>query len=136
MIGGRDLVKGKTLAAQFDHRGAAVHVDVLDACSLDSFCKACSIIVNHGGPVMALQVRVAQSAFRTRCHYADKDRDYWINGLIVATVARMISEGRGVQSGLHSLADAVDPLAFTGLNSDAKRRPSRAMLSGAMSSPS
>jgi hypothetical protein len=43
----------------------------------------------------------------------DKKRDYWINGLMVATVARMISAGRGVQSGLHFLADAVDPLAFT-----------------------
>ena len=42
----------------------------------------------------------------------DKQRDYWINGLVVATVARMISEGRFVQSGLHFLADAVDPLAF------------------------
>jgi hypothetical protein len=42
----------------------------------------------------------------------DKQRDYWINGLIVATVARMISECRGVPSGLHFLADAVDALAF------------------------
>jgi len=42
----------------------------------------------------------------------DRQRDYWINGLVVATVARMISEGRGVQSGLHFLADAVDLLAF------------------------
>ncbi len=42
----------------------------------------------------------------------DKARDYWINSLIVATVARMISEGRAVQSGLYFLADAVDPLDF------------------------
>jgi hypothetical protein len=71
VIGGRDLDKGKALAAQFDHRVSAAQVDVLDAGSLDSFCKACSIIVNCGGPVMTLQDRVAQSAFRTRCHYVD-----------------------------------------------------------------
>jgi shikimate 5-dehydrogenase len=74
VIGGRDMVKGKALAAEFDNRVSAAQVDVLDARSLDSFCGACSIVV--------------------------------------ATVARMISEGRGVQSGLHFLADSVDPLAF------------------------
>ncbi len=71
VIGGRDLAKAKALAAQFDHRVSAARVDVLDASSLDSFCNSCSIIVNCGGPVMALQDRVAQSAFRTRCHYVD-----------------------------------------------------------------
>ncbi len=71
MIGGRDLAKGRAFAAQFDQRVSAVHVDVLDACSLDRFCNSCSIIVNCGGPVMALKDRVAQSAFRSRCHYVD-----------------------------------------------------------------
>jgi len=71
VIGGRDLAKGRAFAAQFDHRVSAAQVDVLDACSMDSFCNACSIIVNCGGPVMALQDRAAQSAFRTRCHYVD-----------------------------------------------------------------
>jgi len=71
VIGGRDLAKGKAFAAQFDHRVSAAQVDALDACSLDRFCNACSIILNCGGPVMALKDRVAQSAFRTRCHYVD-----------------------------------------------------------------
>jgi hypothetical protein len=39
-------------------------------------------------------------------------RDYWVHGLALATVARMVSEGKGVQAGVHFLADAVDPLAF------------------------
>jgi hypothetical protein len=42
----------------------------------------------------------------------DKHRDYWINGLVVATVARLISEGKGVRPGVHFLTDAVDPIAF------------------------
>src|SRR5271166_5712399 len=71
VIGGRDLAKAKAFTAQFDHRVSAAQVDVLDACSLESFCDTCSVIVNCGGPVMALQDRVAQSACRTRCHYVD-----------------------------------------------------------------
>jgi hypothetical protein len=42
----------------------------------------------------------------------DKHRDYWINGQVIATVARLVSEGKGVQPGVHFLMDAVDPLAF------------------------
>jgi hypothetical protein len=42
----------------------------------------------------------------------DKGRDYWINGLVMATVARLISEGKGVRPGVHFLTDAVDPIAF------------------------
>ena len=71
LIGGRDLAKAKALAAEFDNRTSAAHLDVLDARSLDDFCSRCSIIVNCAGPVMALQDRVAQAAFRGRCHYID-----------------------------------------------------------------
>jgi saccharopine dehydrogenase (NAD+, L-lysine forming) len=44
-------------------------------------------------------------------------RDYWIHGLVLATVARLIfetkvSESTGVRHGVHFLADAVDPIAF------------------------
>ena len=39
-------------------------------------------------------------------------RDYWINGLVLATVARMVSASRDFQAGVHFLADAVDPIAF------------------------
>jgi len=70
-IGGRDLAKGKAFAAEFDSRVSAAHLDVLDARSLDDFCGRCSILVNCGGPVMVLQDRVAQAAFRGRCHYVD-----------------------------------------------------------------
>jgi hypothetical protein len=71
LIGGRDLAKGKALAAGFDSRASAALLDVLDDRSLDDFCGRCSIIVNCAGPVMALQDRVAQAAFRARCHYID-----------------------------------------------------------------
>jgi hypothetical protein len=35
-----------------------------------------------------------------------------MNAVALATAARMISEGKGVQSGVHFLSDAVDPLAL------------------------
>ena len=70
-IGGRDLDKGKALAAKFDGRVSAVGLDVLDSRSLDRFCGQCSVIVHCGGPVMRLQDRVAQAALRGRCHYVD-----------------------------------------------------------------
>ncbi len=71
LIGGRDLAKGKALAAEFDGRASAAHLDILDAHLLDDFCSRCSIVVNCAGPVMSLQDRVAQAAFRRRCHYID-----------------------------------------------------------------
>src|SRR5271157_695276 len=71
LVGGRDPAKGKALAAEFDNRVSAAHLDILDADSLDAFCRRCSIVVNCAGPVMVLQDRVAQSAFRARCHYVD-----------------------------------------------------------------
>ena len=42
LIGGRDLAQAKKLAAEFDGRVAAAQVDVLDAKSLDEFCRRCS----------------------------------------------------------------------------------------------
>jgi hypothetical protein len=58
LIGGRDAAKG-------------VRVDVLDARSLDDFCRRCLIVITCAGPVKALRDRVAQAAFRSRCHYVD-----------------------------------------------------------------
>ena len=71
LVGGRDLAKGKALAAEFESRVSAAQFDIFDAHSLDHFCGRCSIIVNCAGPVMVLQDRVAQAAFRARCHYID-----------------------------------------------------------------
>jgi short subunit dehydrogenase-like uncharacterized protein len=65
LIGGRDLAKGKALAAEFDGRASAAYLDILDAHSLDDFCTRCSIVVNCAGPVKALQDRAAQAAFRS-----------------------------------------------------------------------
>ncbi len=71
LIGGRDLTKGQALAAEFDNRVSAANLDIFLSHSLDDFCSRCSIIVNCAGPVMVLQDRVAQAAFRRRCHYID-----------------------------------------------------------------
>lgn len=71
LIAGRDLKKSKALAAQFERRVSAISVDVLDDSALDAFCRQCSVIINCAGPVMQLQDRVAQAAFRNRCHYVD-----------------------------------------------------------------
>ncbi len=71
VIGGRDLATAKALAGQFDRTVSAAHVDALDSRSLDDFCSRSSIIVNCASPVMVLQDRVAQAAFRAHCHYVD-----------------------------------------------------------------
>jgi len=71
LIGGRDPNKARALAAEFDGRVSTALVDVLDQNSLDDFCSRCSIIVNLAGPVMVLEDRVAQAAFRRQCHYVD-----------------------------------------------------------------
>jgi saccharopine dehydrogenase (NAD+, L-lysine forming) len=71
LIGGRDPAKLKSLAAEFGSRVSAARLDVLDIRSLDQFCGGCSIVVNCGGPVILLQDRVAQAAFRAHCHYVD-----------------------------------------------------------------
>jgi short subunit dehydrogenase-like uncharacterized protein len=71
LIGGRDLAKGSALAAEFDRRVSAVHLDALDSRSLEDFCCRSSIIVNCAGRVMVLADRVAQAALRRRCHYID-----------------------------------------------------------------
>lgn len=70
-IGGRDPAKLQLLAAESGSRVSAAHLDVLDTHSLDEFCSRCSTIVNCAGPVIALQDRVAQAAFRAHCHYVD-----------------------------------------------------------------
>jgi hypothetical protein len=69
-------------------------------------------------PVRGFVVAVAvgrsggqQRTFRSQIIFQDS-QDYWINGIVPATVARMIAEGRIVRPGLNYLSAAVDPLAF------------------------
>lgn len=71
LVGGRDLAKLKSVAAELGYRVSAAPVDALDATSLDEFCSRCSVIVNCAGPVMLLEDRVAKAAFRQHCHYVD-----------------------------------------------------------------
>jgi hypothetical protein len=42
----------------------------------------------------------------------EKGLEYWMNAVVAATAARLISEGGGVKTGVHFLTDAVDPLTF------------------------
>jgi Saccharopine dehydrogenase NADP binding domain len=42
----------------------------------------------------------------------EKRREYWMNAVVAATVARLISEGGGVNTGVHFLTDAVDSITF------------------------
>jgi hypothetical protein len=68
---------------------------------VDGFAAAQVVGRSHG----------RRSALAAQIVYKDR-RDYWINGLVPSLVARMISEGKSVQHGLHYLADAVDPTTF------------------------
>src|SRR5579871_569277 len=52
-----------------------------------------------------------QRTFRSQIVFRD-GQDYWINGIVPATVARLIAEGRIVRPGLNYLSAAVDPIAF------------------------
>lgn len=36
------------------------------------------------------------------------DRDYWMNAVALATIARMVSIGKGVHSEVHYLSDVID----------------------------
>jgi saccharopine dehydrogenase (NAD+, L-lysine-forming) len=71
LIGGRNLDKGKALAAELGSRISVAHLDVLDDRSLHEFCGQCSTVVNCAGPVIVLQDRVARAAVRQGCHYID-----------------------------------------------------------------
>lgn len=42
----------------------------------------------------------------------EKGCEYWINGVVAATIARLILEGGSVKTGVHYLTDAVDPVTF------------------------
>ena len=52
-----------------------------------------------------------QSTFTTQTVY-EEARAYWITGLVTATAARMISEGKAVRRGVNFLVGAVDPREF------------------------
>jgi len=42
----------------------------------------------------------------------ERGREYWMNAVVAATLARLISEGGEVRTGAHFLTDAVDPVTF------------------------
>jgi hypothetical protein len=42
----------------------------------------------------------------------ERGREYWMNAVVAATVARLISEDGGVKTGVHFLTEAVTPVTF------------------------
>jgi hypothetical protein len=46
------------------------------------------------------------------CVTFDAGREYWMHGLVLAAVARSISRGEGVRTGVHFLSEAVAPAAM------------------------
>ena len=42
----------------------------------------------------------------------ERGREYWMNAVVAATVARLISEGGGVNTGVHFLVDAMAPVTL------------------------
>lgn len=51
------------------------------------------------------------ATFTARIVYRNRV-DYWMNGVVPATVARLIWRRQGIKTGLHYLADAVDAIPF------------------------
>jgi saccharopine dehydrogenase (NAD+, L-lysine-forming) len=90
LIGGRNLAAAQALAAELPGRVSAAHLDILNDQSLNDFCRRCSIVVNCAGPVMVLQDRVAQAAFRNRCHYIDAS-------CMSAVKERMLAHSREIE---------------------------------------
>jgi len=66
-----------------------------------------------GFSVVQIQGR---GAAREVCHRYQvtfkRGREYWMNAVVAATVARLISEGGAVKAGVHFLTDAVDPVSL------------------------
>jgi hypothetical protein len=57
---------------------------------------------------VAGRVRGRSAVLKSRIAF-ETGRDYWINAVALATVARMVSATKGVQFGVHFLTGAVDP---------------------------
>lgn len=60
---------------------------------------------------MAGRTRGRAATLKMRVTF-EAGRDYWINAVTLATVARMVSARQGVRSGVHYLSAAMDPIAF------------------------
>src|SRR5215469_1953584 len=54
---------------------------------------------------------IGRVTFTVQIVYRNR-RDYWMNAVVPATVARLISEDNSVRPGLHYLPTAVDPIYF------------------------
>ncbi len=96
-----------------------------DCLPVDGFAWA-QVIGKSGEDKLTLTVQVV---YRQR-------RDYWIHGVTLATVARMMSEAKGVKAGVYFLADAVDPVLLmtelrkAGIDQTESWSGSREVLSG------
>ena len=67
------------------------------------------------GGFSVVEVQGRSETHEASHHYQvtfERGREYWMNAVVAATVARLISEGGGVNTGVHFLMDAVDPVTF------------------------
>ncbi|MEH2080289.1 MAG: saccharopine dehydrogenase NADP-binding domain-containing protein [Nostoc sp.] len=71
IIGGRNIDKAQQFSEKKGQRVLAKYVDVYDDKSLAEFCQDCGIIINCTGPGYHILDRVAQAAFKHKCHYID-----------------------------------------------------------------
>ncbi len=67
------------------------------------------------GGFSAVEIQGKSNGREVTHHYQvtfEKGCEYWMNGVVAATVARSIFEGGSVKTGVHYLMDAVDPVTF------------------------
>jgi saccharopine dehydrogenase (NAD+, L-lysine forming) len=60
---------------------------------------------------VAGQSRGSPARFKVQLIY-EEGREYWVNGLIPATVARLISERKEIKTGINYVANAVNPITL------------------------
>jgi len=66
-----------------------------------------------GFSVVEIQGRIEDREVTHRYQVTfERGREYWMNAVVAATVARLISEGGAVNTGVHFLMDAVDPVTL------------------------
>jgi saccharopine dehydrogenase (NAD+, L-lysine forming) len=76
VVGGRDRIKTNAVSEKMGGRVSGRMVDVMDAHSLDHFCRGCNVIINCAGPSHLIGDKAAAAAMRCRAHYVDPADTY------------------------------------------------------------
>lgn len=70
-VGGRNIEKAQLIHKEKGDRVIPKYVDIYDEKTLSEFCQDCGIIINCAGPGYHILDKVAQTAFKQKCHYID-----------------------------------------------------------------